>query len=84
MMDCYTQSQTGNLPQRGFDSPVLPSDGPAPPPLGRKAWGGDLSFPFEQGLRDTRYWGLGKPKHEVGRPRFGPLFRDSMSKFALC
>ena len=72
MMDCYTQSQTGNLPQRGFDSPVLPSDGPASP-SGRKAWGGD-----------SRYWGLGKPKHEVGRPRFGPLFRDSMSKFALC
>ena len=60
--------QTGNLLQGGLDSPVLPSDSPAPPLLGREAWGGYLSLPIEQGLRDKRYWELGKPKHEVDRP----------------
>ena len=46
------------------------------PPLGAKARGGDCPSSPSMGRGTTRRMGLGMPKHEVGRPRFGPLFRD--------
>ena len=53
----------GNLLQEGPDSPVLLRDNAA---LASDGAAGEFEI-----------LGLGKPKHEVGRPWLRPLFRDS-------
>ena len=60
----------------GSDSPTYPSDIPTPP-LEAKARGKDCPSSPSMGRGTARRMGLGMPKHEVGRPRFGPLFRDN-------
>ena len=54
----------GNLLPEGPDSPLLLRDSAA--------------LLADGAAGECEILGLGKPKHEVGRPQLGPLFRDTI------